>query len=356
MIEEQKIESHWREQNTHVNASNTSMTSSHQRYGTAGSYAKGSYQRRAQGTVSRRTDSVSSRVRHWGGILLQGLISLLLWLKDKLTIYIPVVLAYLSRTVFTQYKQLSAKWLGAYHSHIQGDAADRQTMVRRRLQAIARVTQADLVPLPTTASAFVSFGAGLLLVTTGFTLYIVLSLQILQAELAIEQQKLAYDTIERENAEIVWWTTQRGSLNDIEERALSMDFAPATERHYIALGDIPAMNFEIDAVAENEGITEEIANTSSTEVAPVVDVDDSLVPATPSQASQQSADTQNVFAMQDVSTNLQMGLAPNIDILPSSLLQLQTEPSTYIHNETTIGHRLQRFILDTEERVRLWWD
>ncbi len=139
----------------------------------------------------------------------------------------------------------------AVSSAVAGELNDslQRTLTNERLVALGRS-----LSLPANASSFWLFLAGLLLVCAGMLMHILLSVQLWQAQLHLQELKAQYQSIERQNAEEVWQIATAASLESVRLRAIAQGYEVPLERHYIALPAVPAVataqNSEINFKAE----------------------------------------------------------------------------------------------------------
>jgi cytoskeletal protein RodZ len=107
-------------------------------------------------------------------------------------------------------------------------ASLQQTLTGRRLRNLEQI-----VSLPGSFSSFLLLILAVALVSGGMALLIVQSVQIFQLRQQINKVEIAYQAVERQNAELVWAIAQHTSLNRVRQRALALGYEPPSERHYV---------------------------------------------------------------------------------------------------------------------------
>lgn len=91
----------------------------------------------------------------------------------------------------------------------------------------------DFVPLPQTLRGYLFFVLALTVVCGLAVVQVWTSLRITQARAELELLRVQYSLIEQKNAEFLWQIGQRTTLEQVQLRAVQLDFRPALQRHYI---------------------------------------------------------------------------------------------------------------------------
>ena len=91
----------------------------------------------------------------------------------------------------------------------------------------------DIVPLPQTLRGYLFFVLALTLVCGLAVIQVWTSLRITQARAELELLRVQYSLIEQKNAELLWQIGQRTTLEQVQLRAVQLDFRPALQRNYI---------------------------------------------------------------------------------------------------------------------------
>jgi hypothetical protein len=107
-------------------------------------------------------------------------------------------------------------------------ASLQQTLTGRRLRNLEQYAS-----LPDSFSSFMLLILAIALVSGGMALLILQSVQIFQLRQQISAVNAAYQTVERQNAELVWAIAQHTALSRIRERALALGYEPPSQRHYV---------------------------------------------------------------------------------------------------------------------------
>jgi hypothetical protein len=106
----------------------------------------------------------------------------------------------------------------------------QRTLTNERLVTLGRN-----LSLPANARSFWLFLAGILLVCAGMLMHILLSVQLWQGQLHLQELQAQYQSIEQQNAEVVWQIVTASSLESIRLRAIAQGYEVPLERHYIAM-------------------------------------------------------------------------------------------------------------------------
>jgi len=102
--------------------------------------------------------------------------------------------------------------------------------------------------LPSTARAFFIYLVGLLAFCGGLSLYILLSVQILEAEDVLYKKEAAYHEINQQNADIVWRISQASTLARVQQQAETLGYTVADSHHYVQIAALPAIAQQVAAV------------------------------------------------------------------------------------------------------------
>ena len=131
----------------------------------------------------------------------------------------------------------------------------QRTLTNERLVALGRG-----LSLPANARSFWLFLAGLFLVCAGMLMHILLSVELWQAQLHLQELKAQYQSIERQNAEVVWQIATAASLESVRLRAIAQGYEVPLERHYIAMPAVPLLTaLPVVATAQNSEIDSKAA-------------------------------------------------------------------------------------------------
>jgi hypothetical protein len=90
-----------------------------------------------------------------------------------------------------------------------------------------------IVPLPQTLRGYLLFVLALTVVCGLAVFQVWTSLRITQARGELDALRVQYSLIEQRNAELLWQIGQRTTLEQVQTRAVQLDFRPALERNYI---------------------------------------------------------------------------------------------------------------------------
>ena len=90
-----------------------------------------------------------------------------------------------------------------------------------------------VVPLPQTMRGYLLFVLALTVVCGLAVFQVWTSLRITQARGELDALRVQYSLIEQRNAELLWQIGQRTTLEQVQTRAVQLDFRPALERNYI---------------------------------------------------------------------------------------------------------------------------
>ena len=91
----------------------------------------------------------------------------------------------------------------------------------------------DIVPLPQTLRGYLLFVLALTVVCGLAVFQVWTSLRITQARGELEALRVQFSLVEQRNAELLWQIGQRTTLEQVQTRAVQLDFRPALERNYI---------------------------------------------------------------------------------------------------------------------------
>ena len=91
----------------------------------------------------------------------------------------------------------------------------------------------DIVPLPQTLRGYLLFVLALTVVCSLAVFQVWTSLRITQARAELDALSVQYNLIEQKNAELLWRIGQLTTLEEVQTRAVQLDFRPALERNYI---------------------------------------------------------------------------------------------------------------------------
>jgi hypothetical protein len=120
----------------------------------------------------------------------------------------------------------------------------QRTLTNERLVALGRN-----LSLPANARSFWLFLAGVLLVCAGMLMHILLSVQLWQGQLHLQELQAQYQSIEQQNAEEVWQIATASSLESIRLRAIAQGYEVPLERHYIAMPSVTKPGVAMQDVA-----------------------------------------------------------------------------------------------------------
>jgi hypothetical protein len=105
----------------------------------------------------------------------------------------------------------------------------------------ATVAALDLgLRLPATPRALALYTLVIGIVCTALMLHVMLSAQIMQAEVRIHSLQSELDTINRQNDEILWQIARATNLTRIQERALALGYVPV-RRRYVEMPARPSL-------------------------------------------------------------------------------------------------------------------
>lgn len=102
--------------------------------------------------------------------------------------------------------------------------------------------------LPSTGRAFFVYLVGLLIFCGGLSLYILLSVQILESEDILYRKEAAYHEINQQNADIIWRISQASNLTRVQQQAQTLGYTVADSHHYVQAAALPAMTQQVVAV------------------------------------------------------------------------------------------------------------
>lgn len=89
------------------------------------------------------------------------------------------------------------------------------------------------VSLPTSRKAFLWFLLSTLLICSGLLLYVLLSVQIFRIETQLSTLETEYQTIERQNTNLVSDIAQQASLSQLQQRATALGYTVPQTRLYV---------------------------------------------------------------------------------------------------------------------------
>jgi hypothetical protein len=130
-------------------------------------------------------------------------------------------------------------------------ASLQQTLTGRRLRNLEQYAS-----LPDSFSSFLLLFLTIALVSGGMALLIIQSVQIFQLRQQINTVNEVYQTIERQNAELIWAIAQHSSLHHVREQALALGYQAPTQRHFV-----------VQATPANTAFTEQVAPANSAQPA-----------------------------------------------------------------------------------------
>lgn len=91
-----------------------------------------------------------------------------------------------------------------------------------------------LLQLPTTARGFLVYFAGLTVVCGALAIYVLLSVQIMDAELRMAQLENELARIEQTNSELIYGMVQKTSMAQMNRRALDEGYIHEVQRLYVS--------------------------------------------------------------------------------------------------------------------------
>lgn len=138
----------------------------------------------------------------------------------------------------------------------------------------------DIVPLPQTLRGYLLFVLALTVVCGLAVFQVWTSLRITQTRAELDALTVQYNLIEQKNAELLWQIGQLTTLDEVQLRAVQLDFRPALERNYI-----PDPNSAAVRPAADTSFRETRANPPSDQQA----VSSLTLDQPPAEASEQSA-------------------------------------------------------------------
>lgn len=116
-----------------------------------------------------------------------------------------------------------------------GQQRERHSQMRRIRVLRGLEWLDDIVPLPQTLRGYFLFVLALSIVCALAIFQVWTSLRITQARAELAALRLRYDLIEQKNAELLWKIGQRTTLDQVQKRAVLLDFHPALKRNYVSL-------------------------------------------------------------------------------------------------------------------------
>ncbi len=91
----------------------------------------------------------------------------------------------------------------------------------------------DIVPLPQTLRGYLVFLLALIVVSSLGILQVWTSLQVAQGRSELATLHIQHSLIEQQNAELLWQISQYTTLEQVQIRAIQLNFHPALKRKYI---------------------------------------------------------------------------------------------------------------------------
>ncbi|MDQ3249628.1 MAG: hypothetical protein M3Q45_10550 [Chloroflexota bacterium] len=118
---------------------------------------------------------------------------------------------------------------------VSSDLAEswQQTLTDNRLRTL-RALGVEF-SLPSTLRTFLLFFLSITIIGAGLTMHILLSMQLWQTTVKIEQLQARYRAIEQHNSALIWSIAQKSTLESVGQRAADMGYAVALNRHYVAV-------------------------------------------------------------------------------------------------------------------------
>ena len=110
----------------------------------------------------------------------------------------------------------------------------------------------DFVPLPQTPRGYLLFLLALTVICGLAVLQVWTSLRITQARAGLAAHSVQYSLIEQKNAELLWQIGQRTTLEQVQIRAVQLDFHPALQRNYITNAAVARSGLEGGAASQAE--------------------------------------------------------------------------------------------------------
>lgn len=94
----------------------------------------------------------------------------------------------------------------------------------------------ESIPLPRDLRSFLIYCSVLFVVVAGTMVHVLMSAQILQAEVEVANMENQYTVIKRQNGELLWRIGRATNLQQVQERAKAEGYAPIAERQYVGTG------------------------------------------------------------------------------------------------------------------------
>jgi hypothetical protein len=91
----------------------------------------------------------------------------------------------------------------------------------------------DLLGLPATLRGFLLLLLAATLVGAGMALLVMISVQIFQTRLQINNLQRQYRTLEQQNAELVWAIAEHTALPAVHQRATQLGYEAPSVRHFV---------------------------------------------------------------------------------------------------------------------------
>ena len=122
----------------------------------------------------------------------------------------------------------------------------------------------DIVPLPHTLKGYLLFVLALTVICGLAIFQVWTSLRISQARGELAALRVQYSLIEQKNAELLWKIGQRTTLEQVQRRAVQLDFHPALKRNYIS------NTYNVEGAAPHAGVLP--GNAPSSRIPPLSNV------------------------------------------------------------------------------------
>ncbi len=137
----------------------------------------------------------------------------------------------------------------------------------------------DFVPLPQTLRGYLFFVLALTVICGLAVFQVWTSLRITQARAELAALNVQYNLIEQRNAELLWQIGQRTTLEQVQNRAVQLDFRPALQRNYVgnaaaAQTDITAGNASSGGAADRRAVAPPpVSPASQAELPPLAEAE-----------------------------------------------------------------------------------
>ena len=123
----------------------------------------------------------------------------------------------------------------------------------------------DFVPLPQTPRGYLLFLLALTVICGLAVLQVWTSLRITQARAGLAAHSVQYSLIEQKNAELLWQIGQRTTLEQVQIRAVQLDFHPALQRNYITNAAVARSGLEGGAASQAEVVPVTASSAGATD-------------------------------------------------------------------------------------------